>query len=142
VPLLLRPSPAPTTLGSAFGRLRAVHVALARTGAGVVMLTQPTALPRVLGVDSAASERTAWVVQMLGARELALGGGAVWTLRARSRRGARAFVLAGALSDALDALVVGAAVARGRVSRPVGGIAVATALTACAVGLAAGDTAR
>ncbi len=114
------------------------QLALARTGAGVVMVARPTALTQGLGVDSAASARTAWAVQMLGAREIALGVGTVLALRADRRAGtstARAWVSAGAFSDALDVLAVGGAVAKGRIGKPAGGAVVLSALAAAVVGV-------
>ncbi len=112
------------------------RLALGRTGAGAVMVVRPRLMPQALGVDSASAVRTAWVVQMLGAREIALGLGTLVALRADPRSG-RTWVAAGVLCDAVDVLAVGAAVARGRLSRPVGGAVVVTALGACLGGLAA-----
>ena len=90
------------------------RLALGRTGAGVVMLVRPRLMPQLLGVDPAGIAGTAWVVQMLGAREVALGLGALAALRSDDGAAARSWVAAGALCDALDVLTVGAAVASGR----------------------------
>ena len=87
---------------------------------GVTMITRPRTLPRLLGVDSATASRMAWSAQMLGAREVALGLGAFVALRRPDRRAARLWLLAGLVSDAVDALAVGAAVAQGRVSKVTG----------------------
>ena len=107
-------------------------LALLRTGAGAVMLVSPQVLPRVLGVDAAARARTAWVVQMLGVREVALGAGA---LAAQRSAGVRACTAAGTAGDLVDALVVGAAVRRGVVTRSWGSAVAASALAAAAAGL-------
>ena len=99
------------------GALSVERLALARAAAGVGMITQPRALPRVLGVDSAAAARMAWSTQMLGAREVALGLGAFIALRRQDPKAARLWLLAGLLSDAVDAVAVTAAIAQGRVSK-------------------------
>ena len=95
------------------------RLALGRAAAGTAMLARPTLLPRLLGVDSAAAARMSWGTQMLGAREVALGLGAFVALR-RDERGARLWLLAGVLSDAVDALAIGSAAARGSVSKVTG----------------------
>jgi hypothetical protein len=102
------------------GALSVERLALGRAAAGVSMITRPTMLPGLLGVDSAAATRMAWSTQMLGAREVALGLGAFVALRRGDSRGARLWLMAGLLSDAVDALAVSAAVARGRVSKATG----------------------
>ena len=95
-------------------------LALARSAVGVSMITRPRTLPSLLGVDSATSGRMSWSTQMLGAREVALGLGTFVALRKGEPRAARLWLMAGLLSDAVDALAVGAAVARGRVSKITG----------------------
>ena len=107
------------------------RLSLGRAAVGVSMLTQPRLLPAVLGVDSAAASRMSWSTQMLGAREVALGLGAFVALRKGEPRAARLWLMAGLLSDAVDALAVGAAVARGRVSKITG-----TAVVGIAAGAA------
>ena len=115
--------------------MRPEHLAYGRTGAGVVMVTRPRLLPQRLGVDSAASARMAWIVQMLGARELALGLGTVAALRNPDRRAARLWLAAGVLSDAVDVLAVGSAVARGRLGKASGGAVTLVAMSATALGV-------
>jgi hypothetical protein len=111
------------------------RLSLARAIAGVSMITQPRALPRLLGVDSAAAGRMAWTTQMLGAREVGLGLGAFVALRRPDRRAARLWLLAGLLSDAVDAVAVGAAVVQGKVSKVTGPALVGVAGGAVAVQL-------
>ncbi|MCA1710507.1 MAG: DUF4267 domain-containing protein [Actinobacteria bacterium] len=101
-------------------RLSVEHVSVVRTGIGVAMLTRPATAPQLLGVDSAAAARMSWSTQMLGVREVALGLGTLVALRRGDARGTRVWLLAGLLSDTVDALVLTAATARGRVSRPAG----------------------
>ena len=79
---------------------------------------------------------------MLGAREVAPGLGALAALRSGDRAAARSWVAAGALCDALDVLAVGAAVASGRLSKPVGGAVVASALGAALGGVRAVSAGR
>jgi hypothetical protein len=102
-------------------------LSLGRAAAGVSMVSAPRMLPMSLGVDSASAARMSWVTQMLGAREVALGLGTWLALRKDDARGARLWLCAGLLSDAVDALAVGTAVARGRVSKPAGAAVVAIA---------------
>ncbi|MDP9100756.1 MAG: hypothetical protein M3N21_01195, partial [Actinomycetota bacterium] len=59
-----------------------------RAGIGAVMIAKPTSLPGVLGVDSASAGRVTWAVQMLGAREVALGVGSSMALRRAGAAGA------------------------------------------------------
>jgi hypothetical protein len=129
---------APTGLRRAAASwLTPLRLAQGRTGVGVVLLTRPTLVPRTLGVDRVSAERTGWAVQMLGAREVALGAGAWVSLRRGDDRASRLWLAAGLLSDAVDAMVVAGAVGRDRVDKAPGAAVVAIATTAAAVGAAA-----
>ena len=97
---------------------------------GVSLLVSPTMLAKSLGVDSTTAARLTWLGRMLGARELALGAGTLVALR--RGQDTREWALAGAFSDAVDAAVLAAAVARGHV-RPVHGTALALVATSGAV---------
>lgn len=112
-------------------RVPADSLGLVRAGAGVTMLVRPTALPRLLGADSATANRVTWVTQMLGAREVALGLGAFVALR-RGGPAARTWLYAGALADGLDAVAVSTAIAKGKVSKVTGAGVVLTAALAAA----------
>ena len=107
-------------------------VAVGRLTAGAVLLTRPQLLPRLVGIDSATAGRTSWLVQMLGAREIALGLGTLHELRRGDTRASRLWLTAGLISDATDALVVAAAVRRGRMSRS-GLLSVAVAASAVVI---------
>ena len=107
-------------------------LASVRTGIGTVMLLAPHVLPQVLGVDAAARARTTWLVQMLGVREVALGAGVLTA----GPPAVRALAVAGSACDLVDALVVGAAVRRGVVSRSWGSAVALSALAAGVTGLA------
>lgn len=144
MPLLTRPGASraaseriPALLGQASQALTPRRLALGRTGAGAAMVVRPRLMPTAMGVDSASAAQTAWVVQMLGAREIALGLGTLTSLRSGDPQASRAWLAAGVLSDGIDVLAVGAAVARGRLSKGTGVLVVATALSAALAGLRA-----
>jgi hypothetical protein len=110
------------------------QLAAVRAGLGLVMLARPMLVPRPLGVDRITAGRVDWLVRMAGVRDLALGAGG---LAAARTGGQRSWVLAGALSDAGDALILGRAVRRGQVGRVLGSGAALSAVAAAALGLAA-----
>lgn len=118
-------------------RATPAHLALARAGAGTVMIGRPRTLPQLMGVDSATAARMAWAVQMLGAREVALGLGTLVALRSPDRAGSRLWLAGGVLSDGVDALAVAGALARGRVRTSSGLGLVAVAAGAVALGVRA-----
>jgi hypothetical protein len=76
-----------------------------------------------------------WLTRMLGARELALGDGTLVALR----RGhdTRDWALAQVLSDAVDALALAGAVARGNVRAVPGGAVAFVAASGTAAGVLA-----
>jgi hypothetical protein len=121
-----------TFLRPAASRAGSTSIALGRAGAGASMLVRPRTLPTMLGLDSASTARITWVVQLLGARDLALGLGAAQALRYDARAG-RTWLAAGMPCDAVDALVLAAAAGRGRVSRPAAAVVVVAAAAAAAV---------
>jgi hypothetical protein len=112
-------------------------VAVGRIGAGAAMTVRPSLLPATLGVDPVSAGRTAWAVQMLGARDLALGVGTLLSLRRGDARASRLWLAAGLLSDAVDALAISRAMGRGSVDRAAGAAAVGVAVAAVAVEAAA-----
>jgi hypothetical protein len=72
-----------------------------------------------------------WLVQMAGARDIALGAGA---LAARRNGGWRTFTAAALASDVADALVLTQAVRRRQIGRIVGGLTALSAVVAAAAG--------
>ena len=98
-----------------------------RTGIGVVMVAQPSLLPRILGADRVTAERVSWLTRMVGIREIAIGSGTV----AAPGRG---WILAGIASDIGDGLSVASAVRARHVNRVTG----AGTVLAAAVGIAMG----
>ncbi|MCW2600669.1 MAG: hypothetical protein JWM02_2498 [Frankiales bacterium] len=103
--------------------------AVGRSVIGVSMLARPGLVPAALGVDRATRERLGWVVQMLAARDVALGLGA---LVARKER--RLWLAAGVLADVVDALAVAAAIGKGQVKASTGAGLVALAAGGAAIG--------
>lgn len=90
-------------------RLRAAGAT--RAGIGATLLLRPAALPRALGVDSATAAKIRWLGVMLGVRDAALGAGLVDAVR--RRQDPRAWLLAAAVCDAVDALAMSGAAVRG-----------------------------
>jgi hypothetical protein len=99
--------------------------------AGGAFVVAPVAATRVLGLDTATAKRVAFLSRMMAARDLAIGAGAV--VAASEARGARMWLLAGAVADAADAVVIAAAMRRGRLRGA--GPAAVVAVAACAAGL-------
>ena len=129
-----RRAAAAPTLGAALARVATgKRLALGRAGIGASMVVRPRLVPGLLGVDSATSTRMSWAMQMLGAREVALGLGSWAALRSDDTKGARLWLAASALLDGLDAVLVGTALLRGRVSTVTGTGVVATAALAAAL---------
>lgn len=108
-------------------------LALGRAVVGVTLLTRPDLLPGLLGVDPPTSRRVSWVLQMLGAREVALGAGSAVAGRADGPAAHRTWLAAGMLCDAVDAVALAAAVGSGRVRRGSGLAVVVVAAGAVAV---------
>jgi hypothetical protein len=111
------------------GRLAAGRVVLASA-----FLAAPVPGLRALGVDTATAQRVAWLTRMMAVRDAALGAGA----GVARRRGAdpRPWLVAGAVSDAVDALVVAAAIKQGRLRGAGPALLVSGGAVAAGVGLA------
>lgn len=123
----------PTTRRARSALVSPAAVGLGRAGVGVSMLARPWLMPQLLGVPARARADLGWAVQMLGARELALGIGSVVARRAGDRRAARTWLLAGLVCDLVDAVALAAAVGSGRVRPGPGAGVVAAAAAAVAV---------
>ncbi len=128
-----RPGTSPSWGTALAGVTTGRRLALGRAAIGASMLVRPRLVPGLLGVDSATSGRMSWAVQMLGAREVALGLGTWAALRSDDARGPRLWLAASALCDGLDALLVGSALLRGPLLTPTGTGVVATAALAAAL---------
>lgn len=112
--------PGPTDLGT--------QIALGRTVVAAGIMVAPTTFVRTLGADRATAKRVIWLTRMMAVRDAAIGVGAI----AAGRRGddLAPWLLAGAVSDGVDALVLASALRHGRVH---GLVAVATAPAAAVV---------
>jgi hypothetical protein len=89
------------------------QLAAGRVGAAAAFLAAPIPALRLLGVDTATAARVSWLTRMMAIRDGALGVGA---LLAGHRGGDPApWLLGGAVSDAVDAVVIAGALKRGRV---------------------------
>ena len=124
-------------LGTLSRRATPTRLSLGRCAAGTVMTLRPSLVPTSLGVDPVSAGRTSWAVQMLGARDLALGVGTLVALRRGDARAARVWLAAGLFSDAVDAVAVSAAIGKGAVRPSRGALPVGTAVGAVAIGAAA-----
>jgi peptide-methionine (R)-S-oxide reductase len=107
----------PRTAGIGFGA--------GRVAIGAAAIVAPEPASRVLGLDTATARRAAVLARMAGARDMALGAGAL--AAAVSGRPLAGWLLAGAFADAADATVLGVALQRGDAR---GAIPLATALGA------------
>jgi len=117
--------------------LTPLRLAQGRTAAGVAMVAAPARSAAAMGVDGDVARASTWTTQMLGAREIALGGGAWLALRRGDGRAARLWLAAGLVADAVDALAVAGAVGRGKVRPALGVPLIAVATTAVGVSTAA-----
>ncbi|MFN2561232.1 MAG: hypothetical protein ABR571_08070 [Jatrophihabitans sp.] len=91
----------------------ALQIAAGRAVIGAVILADPVRAARMLGADTATAQRVSWLTRMLGVRDSALGVGGVAAVRQGS--GAAPWILAGAVADAADAVVLAGALKAGRV---------------------------
>jgi len=99
-----------------------VSAGVFRMGLGATLVVRPANLAKTVGVDSATAAKVSWLGSMVGVRDIALG----WGLVHAARRGddARPWLLAQAVSDAVDAAAFTAAVAKGN-ARPAKTLAIA-----------------
>jgi hypothetical protein len=114
-------------------------LALGRTAIGVSLLARPELLVRGLGGDSGTARRTGWLARMFAVREVALGVGTLVALRpgTADRPAARVWLAASAVTDAVDAGAMVAAVRARQVSVPVALLGAGTATGSVAAHLAA-----
>ena len=134
----MRARPRPSRSRSLLSRgLTGEGMATVRCAVGALLLVRPRSVVDVLGGDPALSPAGDWAVRMLAGRDLALGLGGLVAARDRPRN-APLWLLAGALSDAVDAVVLTRALARGglgrtRSNRALAGLCTAAAVTAVVV---------
>lgn len=114
------------------GQAPAILIGAGRLAVGIVFLAKPLDSVRFLGVDSATSERIAWLARMTAARDIALGLGTVAGVVLG--RGAAAWLIAGSACDAVDATAISHALSRRQVAAVP---AIAAAICAAAASAAA-----
>lgn len=110
----------------------AVQLATGRTAAGAAILALPVLSARLLGADSATAKRVSWLTRMMAVRDAAIGVGGL--AAARGTGSATPWIVAGAVSDAVDAIVLGQALRQGRVKGLTATAAVPLAAGAAAIG--------
>ncbi|MBV9594324.1 MAG: hypothetical protein JO147_11105 [Actinobacteria bacterium] len=115
---------------AASSRNLALGIGTSRCAVGVTFLGAPGFSLRMLGIDRATAGRMEWLARMTAGRDLALGVGTV--VGAVTGRGVRGWLFAGAACDLLDAVVIAAGVAQGRLSPIPAGASVAGAAGAAA----------
>jgi hypothetical protein len=103
-----------------------------RAVAGTVILAAPVLSARLLGTDSATAQRVVWLTRMMAVRDAALGAGGFAAVR--SGGPVTPWLIAGAVSDAVDAIVLGQALRSGRAKGLAATGVVPLAMGAAAVG--------
>jgi len=88
------------------------QLALGRAGFAAAFLAAPVPALRSLGADTATAQRVSWLTRMMAVRDGAIAVGAL----VADRRGGdpRPWLVAGAVSDAVDAVVFAEALKQGR----------------------------
>lgn len=94
----------------------AEQLAVGRIAAAAAIMAAPVLSTRLLGADGATAQRVVWLSRMLGVRDGAIGAGTLYAVR---RGNPVSWLVAGAVSDAVDAVVLTAAVKQGRARGPV-----------------------
>src|SRR4051812_11017013 len=90
----------------------AFQLAVGRTAAGAAILALPVLSARLLGADAATAKRVAWLTRMMAVRDTAIGAGGLAAVRGTGS--ATPWIIAGAASDVVDAIVLTQALRQGR----------------------------
>jgi hypothetical protein len=106
---------------------RLAVIGILRCTVGVAALARPVDTIRFASVDQVTAQRTAWVARLAGARDLAIGAGMLDAML--RRQPTSGWLAVGAISDAMDAMIIAAATVRGQLA-----ILPGTVMTASAVG--------
>ena len=106
-------------------------IGLGRIAAGGGLLAAPVAAVRVLGMDTSTAKRVTHLARMGAVRDVSIGVGTL----ASARPGG--WLLAGAVSDAVDAAVIADAVRSGRAGGPAARLVVVGAAAIAAIGAVA-----
>ncbi|MGI8680093.1 MAG: hypothetical protein ACR2LX_15695 [Jatrophihabitans sp.] len=99
-----RSGPGPRSLAVQLGAGRALIAA--------AIVAAPVPAARLLGADTATARRITWLTRMMGVRDGILGVGGLDSVRREV--GATQWLLGAGVADAVDALVIGAALKQGR----------------------------
>ncbi len=92
----------------------ALQLTAGRALLSAAIMVAPVVSARLLGADTATANRVTWLTRMTAVRDGALGvGGALATRRGGAA--ATPWLLGGAVSDAVDAIVIARAIKQGRV---------------------------
>lgn len=116
-------------------------IGLGRVAIGAVFFAAPVTALRIVGADSATAARVTWLSRMTAARDGVLGVG---TTHAAVKGGGAGWLLAGAVSDAVDAVALAHAIRDRRAGGlgAVGMVGAAAATSALGVWAALGTRSR
>jgi hypothetical protein len=112
----------------------ALQIAAGRAAFATGILAAPVLSARLLGADTATAQRVSWLTRMMGIRDGALGVGGVLAARGGGSSAA-VWLLGGAASDAVDAVVLAGALKQGRVKGIVPAAIVPLAAATAAAGV-------
>lgn len=116
-------------LSTADVRSVGIAIGVGRLAIGTIFFAAPVTALRIVGADSATAQRVTWLSRMTAARDGVLGVG---TAQAAADGGGAGWLLAGAVSDAVDAVALAQAIRE----RRAGGIG-AIGMVAAAAGTSA-----
>jgi len=115
------------------------QLAVGRVLFAAAFLAAPVPAARLLGADTATAQRVSWLTRMMAVRDGALGAGALSAARGGDPG---LWLIGGAVSDAVDAMVLAGALKQGRIKGVVPTLVVPGAALAAATGVAAALRAR
>lgn len=113
-------------------RTLALQIGAGRALIAAAILAAPVPAARLFGTDTATAQRVTWLTRMMGVRDGVLGVGTLGS--SRPGRDARGWLIAGAVADAVDALVLAGALRHGRIRGTIPAGIVAGAASAAALG--------
>lgn len=93
----------------------ALQLAAVRTVIAGAIMASPVQTVRALGADTATAQRVVWLTRMTAVRDGALGVGGVVATRRGGAAAAVPWLVGGAVSDAVDAVVMAQALRNGRI---------------------------
>lgn len=121
-------------------RMPGLLIGFGRLSLGGLFLAAPETATRLLGLDAVTATRVSWLARMTAIRDCTLGAGTV--LSSITGHGAAPWLLAGAVSDAGDAVAIGLAIREGRLPAAKAGAMVALAGGATLAGILAARPSR